>query len=204
MLTSTHTGIRCIRVRTVLQPRTTHNSQRKGDILANASTRTFLDDKESFEAIVDTLEPTLLAEYRSYAALSLEAVFPNRVMVMYKLVSGAPADINVLTFGDISVTRHMGPVFSLSDGTNDFEVGLKPVKWKDLDVFLHVPQNFIFKWKGKRAARGDVQFMPHYAILIKTRSKEHVQIENHAYCVTLNNFKERFPNVDVRYPSKSR
>lgn len=172
--------------------------------MANANTRTFLDDKESFEAIVDTLEPALLAEYRSYEALSLEAVFPNRVMVAYRLVKGAPTDMSILTFGDISVTRHIGPVFALSDGTNDFEVGLKPMKWKDLDLFLQVPQNFIFKWKGKRATRGDVQFIPHYAILIKTRSKEHVQIENHAYCVTLNNFKERFPNVDVRYPNKSK
>jgi hypothetical protein len=167
--------------------------------LATSSTRSFLDDKESFDAIIQTLPPPLLEEYRGYGALSLEAVFPNRVMVVYTLEGGSPKDVEILKFGDISVTRIGGPRVEIADQKGTLEVGLVPTRWRGRDVFLHVPQNFTFKWKGKRTPEKGVTFVPHYAILIKSRSREHLQVDGHTYCVTLNQFSERFPGVNARY-----
>ncbi len=167
--------------------------------MATNNTRTFLDDPESFDAIIDTMPAREQKEYRSYTALSLEAVFPNRVMVVYTLSGGKPLNPELLKFGDISVTRIRGPVFELECLGKQFEIGLMPTRWKDRDVFLHVPQNFVFKWKGKKTTDSRTQFVPHYAVLIKTRSKEHLQVDQHTYCVTLNKFSERFPEVKLRY-----
>lgn len=160
----------------------------------------FLDDAQSLRAIVRSLPAPLLEEYESYGALGLEAVFPNRRMVVYTLQQSEPQGVGFLTFGDLSLDRMAGPRVEVEgpDGAL-LSVGVLPAKLPGRDLFLHVPQNFVFKWKGRDAGPKGVQFVPHYAILIKTRSKEHHQVEGHTYCVTLNNFRERFPGVNVRY-----
>lgn len=167
--------------------------------MATNSARSFLDDKESLEAIVEAMPPHARGEYQAYGALTLESVFPNRILVVYTLKKGEPTEVEVVRCGDLTLTRLQGPRAEMSSRGRHMEVGVEPVKWFDRDVYFHVPQNFIFKWKGKRTADKGVQFVPHYAVLIKTKSRDHLQLEGHTYCVTLNRFRERFPEVDVRY-----
>lgn len=161
--------------------------------------KAFLDDNESLRAIVDGLPAHLSREYWEMGALSKEALFPNRVMVLYTLRGGKPDAIELLKFGDITVTRIQGPVVEVFSNRPPVEISVTPAKWFDRDLFMHVPQHFEFKWTGKRTPEGRVQFAPNYAMLFKTRSREHMQVEGHTYCVTLNKFRERFPGVDIRY-----
>ena len=157
----------------------------------------FLDDAQSLRALVEQMNPADLGEYQSYGALGLESAFPNRRMVVYTLRAGRPDNVEVLDFGDIWVTRADGPKIWISE----VPFTCVPERWRGRDLFLHVPQNFVLKWKGKQTSRGRVEFVPHYAVLIKTRSKEIHQVEGHTYCVTLNKFRERFPQFTdkVRY-----
>lgn len=157
----------------------------------------FLDDAKSLEAIVKSMPEKERSLYESYGALTLEAGFPNRVMVVYTVKGGKPVDIEKVTLGDMEMTRVGGPTIDVVDG-GPVKLTVSPIRWKTRDLFLHVPQNFIFRWKGKQTQTG-VNYVPHYAILIKTRSKEHLQVEGDTYCVTLNKFRERFPEVPVRY-----
>ena len=158
----------------------------------------FLDDAESFTAVIAAMPVKDRTLYESYGALTLEAGFPNRVMVVYTLSKDRPVDIEILTLGGMEMTRVGGPTVEL-EGKQGLQVlGVKPKRWGTRDLFLHVPQNFIFRWKGKQTPKG-VQYVPHYAILIKTRSREHLQVEGDTYCVTLNKFRERFPKVPARY-----
>lgn len=139
-------------------------------------------------------------EYRSYGALNIESVFPNRRMVVYTLRSGEPVDIQMLLFGDIEMDRIMGPRATVQDGAGEITIGPVPTRYRNRDLFFHIPQNFVFKWKGKQTPSGGVQFAPHYAVLVKTKSKEIHQVEGHTYCVTLNKFWERFPHLkNIRY-----
>jgi hypothetical protein len=158
----------------------------------------FLDDDDSLAALVGQLTPTERSEYESLRALSLESGFPNRRMVIYTLAEGRPVNLSMLVLGDMEMTRIGGPTIDVRDEHGSVFVGVSPIKWRDRNLYIHVPQNFIFKWKGKDTARG-VQFVPHYAMLIKTRSKEHHQIDGDTYCTTLNRFKERFPEVQFAY-----
>lgn len=160
---------------------------------------TFLDDKKSLQALVNRLEPKARREYEAMGALNLESGFPNRKLILYTLRGAQPQNLSVLTLGDLEMTRIGGPTVEISDEISTEIVGVTPVRWRARDIFIHVPQSFTLKWKGKQASADQVHFAPHYAILYKTRSREHLQIEGDTYLVTWNLFRDRFPRVPIRY-----
>lgn len=159
----------------------------------------FLDDRESLAAIVRSMPAGDREVYEQYGALAKEAVFPNRKLVVYTLLDGLPQNISMLTVGDISLDRINGPVATISDEKGSEKVSVTPTRWRGRDLFLQVPQHFELKWTGKAAGEGVVHFVPSYALLFKTKSKEFHQIEGHTYVVTLNRFRERWPSVPLRY-----
>lgn len=159
----------------------------------------FLDDRESLEAIVKAMPPADRDVYEQYGALVKEAVFPNRKLVVYTLLDGRPQNISMPTVGDLSLDRINGPVATISDEKGSEKVSVTPTRWRGRDLFLQVPQHFELKWTGKAAGEGVVHFVPSYALLFKTRSKEFHQVEGHTYCATLNKFRERWPDVTLRY-----
>jgi hypothetical protein len=159
----------------------------------------FLDDRESLVALVNSMSRAEKETYQSFGALMLEAAFPNRRMVVYTLRNGRPSDIEILTFGDLEMARIGGATVHVADTKGEFEIGMVPTRYRSRDLFLHIPQNFTYKWKGKRNSEGKVQFVPHYAVLVKSRSKEIHQVEGHTYCATFNKFRERWPDLDLRY-----
>lgn len=159
----------------------------------------FMDDKESLQAIVDGLRQPTKGMYLSYKALALESAFPGRKMIIYTLDRSIPTNITTITFGTLVATPEDGPMVDVEGGGQSYVLTVHPCKWGDRDLFLQIPQNFIFKWKGKFLANGAVQFAPHYAVLVKTKSAEHLQVEGHTYCVSLNKFRERFPGIPTRY-----
>lgn len=158
-----------------------------------------MDDAQSLQALVEAMPAAERESYRSYGALNLMSAFPNRRVIVYTLKDGEPEGIEQLLFGGLDMTRTDGCTVSISDSHGEFTVGMVPRRYRKRDVFIHVPQNFTFKWKGKKSGDRNVQFVPHYAVLVKTRSKEIHQVEGHTYCVTLNEFRERWPHLNVRY-----
>ena len=166
----------------------------------NHSSKTFLDDRESLQAIIDGIPDAGERDtYKDFKGLSLESGFPNRKLVVYTLKNGAPIDVDLLTLGEFSMDPYQGPMVTMHSGDYEMSVTLTPSRFKNRDLFLHVPQSFELKWRGKRQRTDGVHFVPHYAMLIKTRSKPHLQVEGHTYCVRLNQFREMYPDIDVRY-----
>lgn len=159
----------------------------------------FLDDAASLRGLISQMPFKERTAYEQLRALNLESAFPNRRMVLYTLDGTAPVGVSLLLFGDMEMTRIGGPTITVSDDLGPVVIDVHPKRWRDRDVFLHVPQTFILKWKGKDAGAGGLQYVPHYAVLIKTRSKEHHQVDGDTYCVTLNTFRERFPEYPIRY-----
>lgn len=159
----------------------------------------FLDDKASRQALVDRMPPGLRAEYQAYKLVTKEAAFPGRVLVVYTLEGGAPTNLDIITLHHLTVDQMSGPMAAASsEGQGVYYVGMVPTKWRGRDLFLQLPLEFIFKWKGKESNEG-VEFAPHYAILVKTRSRWDEKIDGHTYCATFNDFRERFPGVRVTY-----
>ena len=159
----------------------------------------FLDDRESLEAIIRSMPTKEKDLYDQYGALSKEATFPNRKMVVYTLFGGKPTNVEVITMGDIEVTRIGGPVVEVADSRGKALVGVVPQRWRDRDLFIQVPQHFELRWTGKQVREEVIHFIPSYAMLFKTLSKEFHQVEGHTYVATLNKFRERFKDVPMRY-----
>jgi hypothetical protein len=166
---------------------------------AVAAGKSFLDDPCSLRALVDMMPEPDRAEYKSYGALALESAFPGRKMVVYTLRGGVATDVEVLSFGEFTVDWALGPSFEVFDARGKTTVLTIPKRFRPRDLFLHVPQSFTLKYKGRTSEPTKVDFVSHYAVLIKTRSKEIHQVDGHTYCVTLNNFRERFPDLKLRY-----
>ena len=164
-----------------------------------ATDKTFLDDQNSFKALVDAMTEPERSEYKSYGALTLEAAFPGRKMVVYTLKDKVPTDIDILSFGELTVDWEVGPSFEVRDRGGAMQVLTVPKRLRPRDIFLQVPQNFTLKYKGRTDGKSAVDFVSHYAVLVKTRSKEIHQVSGHTYCVTLNAFRERFPGLNIRY-----
>jgi len=161
--------------------------------------KTFLDDRESFEELLRCMPEGELRDYDSYGALNMEFTFPGRNMVIYTLSRGLPTDIVVIRFGELTVDPEYGPRFTITDPDGELPVNAVPSRYRNRDLFLHAPQNFTLRYRGVRSPKQGVDFVSHYAVLVKTRSKEIHQIEGHQYCVTIAKFRERFPDLKLRY-----
>lgn len=164
-----------------------------------ASGKTFLDDAASLQALIEQMPADELQAYQAFKSRSMKTGFPGRKFVVYTLRGGVPTDLEVLTLGDFSVDPFLGPVVQVRFDGGVMAVGLVPQRFKEREVFLHVPQTFELKWKGKRQPGGTAQFVPQYALLVKTASRANLALDGHTYCVRWNEFAERFPEVPLRY-----
>jgi hypothetical protein len=163
------------------------------------SEKTYLDDIKSFHALVAAMPEASRVEYESYKATMLEAVFPGRKMIIYKLQDGKPSDIEVISFGDLTIDWDNGPACNITDTRGTMQVLTIPKQIRPREVFIQIPQHFEVKYRGRAGGKSGVDFVSHYAVLIKTRSKEIHQVESNTYCVTLNKFNERFADLKIRY-----
>lgn len=161
--------------------------------------KSFLDDKESLQALINSMPAAELAEYKGYGALTLESAFPGRKMIIYTMKDGKPSDIEVITFGDFRCDWDNGPHVEVADSRGKMQVDAVPRRYRPRDLFLHIPQNFTLKYKGRTGGKSAVDFVSHYAVLVKTKSKDIHQVDGHTYCVTLNKFRDRFPDLKLRY-----
>ena len=75
-----------------------------------------------------------------------------------------------------------------------------PTRLANRDLFLSIPQNFIFRWAGQEI-NGELEFRAQYAVLIKSQSRDALAIEGHTYCLTLKRFLEAYPKLadEVRF-----
>lgn len=155
--------------------------------------KTFLEDAESLRALIERLPAPERAEYKSYGALALESAFPSRKLVAYTLSRGKAANVITLVLGEFRVTPEEGPVVEVEWNGGAEIISTTPTRIGKRDLFLHIPQNFVLTYKGRQNQKTGVGFIAHYAVLIKTRSKEIHQVDGHTYCCTLNRYRERFP-----------
>lgn len=160
-----------------------------------------MDDRDTMRALVNQLRPELLEEYNSYGSLTLESAFPGRRLVVFRVAGDKPTNVQTMTFGDMLMRPNSGPEVTVFAPwlPEPLTVGMVPVKVPGREIFLQMPQKFEFRWKGRNnpsARPGEgVHFAPHYAVLIKSRSKPHLKTDGHELCVRLNQFREMYPDA---------
>jgi len=165
-----------------------------------ATDRRHLTDKQSMQELVELMPQRERIEYNTYRWLAMEPAFPGRRMVVYDIRDGRPHNIEVFSFGELAVGIKEQPTARIMYKTRDQLITPTPSRLADRDVFLSIPQNFIFRWAGQEI-NGQLEFRAHYAVLIKTRSRDALATEAHTYCLTLKRFLEAYPQLadEVRF-----
>lgn len=165
-----------------------------------ATDRRHLTDKQSLETLIEQLPQHERIDYLSMKWMSMESAFPGRKMVVYTLRDGRPKDIELITFGEIAIGIKEEPTARIKHVQGDQLLTITPKRFARRDLFLSIPQNFVFRWAGQEI-NGVIEFRAQYAVLIKTRSRETLAIEGHTYCLTLKRFLEAYPKLadEVRF-----
>lgn len=154
--------------------------------------KVYLTAGEALRELVNAMPPHDCEVYNEFKSLRLESAFPGRVLIVYTLRNGRPVDIEAVKFGELEIRVQTPPSIRVTYRTRLLLFNTVPSRLADRDVYLSVPQNFKFEWAGQRI-NGVLDFRPHYAVLIKTRSKEDNKVEGNTYCVTLKRFREMYP-----------
>lgn len=165
-----------------------------------ATDKRYLSDAETLDALIESMPQADRVLYHTFRWRAMEPCFPGRRMVVYEIRNGQPVNVDSFGFGELAMGVKDTPTAKLSFKLRDHLITPVPTKIPGRDVFISLPQNFIFRWAGQEI-NGDLEFRAHYAILIKTQSRDALEIEGHTYCVTLKRFLERYPRMadEVRY-----
>lgn len=153
-----------------------------------------LTDKQSMDELVELMPQHERTEYHSYKWRALESAFAGRKMVVYTMKNGRPTNIELVSFGELAVGVKEAPTVKITYKRREQIITPVPVRLADRDVFLSIPQNFEFRWAGQEI-NGALEFRAHYAMLMKTRSRDALAIEGHTYCLTLKRFHEAYPKL---------
>lgn len=165
-----------------------------------ATEKRYLTDQESMEELVALMPEQDQRLHADFRYRSMEPCFPGRRLVIYTLRRGEPTDIELVHFGELAVGVKATPTAKYVYRGGEHLVTPTPAKVRGQEVFLSLPQNFVFRFAGQEV-NGTLEFRAHYAVLIKTRSRDALEVEGHTYCVTLKRFLDRYPHKseEVRY-----
>lgn len=159
----------------------------------------FLDDKESARELVNLMPADAKAQYQAFKFLRKFSAFPGRVLVVYTLKNGAPVDVELVRFSALEVDES-GHFTTGRDETGEIQqISATPGWWMNRDIFFQLPQTFEFSLKAKRSGINGLEFSPHFAILVKTRSRPDEMAEGHTQCMTFNDFRASYPDIRIRY-----
>lgn len=157
-----------------------------------------LGDEGTLQFLINRMPRRELAEYNDYKWRDKESMFPHRVMIVYRCGPNGPLDVEHFRIGPPEMPQLGEFQIPIETDSGNQVITYLPTRFRNREVFLHVPQRFELKWLGTENS-GRVHCEPQFAMLIKTRSPEAWQQEGHTYCVSFNRFKERFPDSDFRY-----
>lgn len=160
----------------------------------------FLTDDQTMDALVELMPERDRVTYLNYRWRFLESAFPGRVLVVYTIRGGVPADIEVVKFGEFAVGVKETPTARLTYRSRTQTITPVPSRLADRDVFISIPQNFKLAWAGKEV-KGELEFRAHYAVLVKTKGREAHEAEGHTYCLALKRFMTMYPHLgdEVRF-----
>lgn len=159
----------------------------------------FMDDKESARELVAKMPADDRAQYHAFKFLRKFSAFPNRVLAVYTLRAQKPVNVGLVRFSTLGVDEN-GPFTTGLDACGEAQkITAIPSWWMNRDIFFQLPQTFEFSLKGKRSGITGIEFAPHFAILVKTRSRPDENTEGHTQCMTFNDFRASFPDIRIRY-----
>lgn len=164
----------------------------------------YLGDDENLADLVSRIPGSDREQYQSFGHLRVEAVFENRLFIVYKPTGltreGLHRQPDVLTtvrVSDLWCESKEGACVGLEDLRTGatLRVGYIPTKLFGYNVFVSVPPIMRVRWDGRRAG-GEVRRSLAFGLLIKAKNRADFYSAGNTYCETPNSFRALLPNAD--------
>lgn len=166
------------------------------------STR-YLDDDENMADLVEQMPPADQQKYLNYGHRRVEAVFVDRVFIVYKPTGlnaakqhREPEILTTLRVTDFMADSVNGASSKLFDDKNarEMRVVAVPKKLFDFPIYISVPPRLQLRWDARRVGERIWRSMS-FAFLIKTKNKADFYSMGNTYIETPNRFAELYPSV---------
>lgn len=169
----------------------------------------FFDEKENLAELVSHMPEDDQKKFNNYGHFRVEAVFLNRVFIVYKptgLTPGKAAQhkppeiLNLLKIVDFGVDIRNGAYAVLKDQKFEQELNIVHVPRKvfEYPVYMSVPPKLTLKWDA-RNVNGAVWRSMSFAVLIKTKNKSDFYSQGNTYIETPNVFRRLYPEVTGQF-----
>lgn len=163
----------------------------------------YFDDEQNLADLVTLMPEKEQQLFNDYGHLRIEAVFLNRVFIVYQptgLTPGGrhkePDILTTIKVVGFEVDPHSGSRAVIEDQQTQEQLQLTHVPRKLLahPVYMSVPPRVTLRWDA-RLVNGKVWRSLSFAILIKTRNKADFFSKGNTYVETPNTFRRLYPSI---------
>ena len=164
----------------------------------------FFDEQENLAELVTHMPEDDQRRYAGFGHNRVEAVFLDRVFIVYKPMGLTatnqhvpPEILNTVRVIDFSVDPRHGAqvVFKEQNTQQELVIGHVPRRVYGYPIYVSVPTKLTLRWDGRRLPDGRVWRSLSFALLVKTKNKSSFYSRGNTYFETPNRLKELYPTV---------
>lgn len=151
----------------------------------------FLTAEKHFDALIKTLPEDQLEQYHGMRHVRVEECFDKRTFIVYEMADRGPVLLDHLVVVDFYCDHEFGATTIIANqAKQEIEVGYKPVRLWDYDVFVFLPLHLKFRWSTthKKIGQGSLAWQ----MCLRTKSRLHMREADVTYCETGVNFAREF------------
>jgi hypothetical protein len=158
----------------------------------------YLTEEEIKADLIRQMPERERKSFGSFGHLRVEAIFKDRVFVVYRSngKSSAPDILTTIRVQEVHADNEGASTVLIDQGTGDtMRVAYQPERLFHYPIFvslpLHMRIQFQARTTGESAWIGTLAF----ALLVKTKNKSDFHSAGNVYVETPNDFKTKFPNI---------
>lgn len=164
----------------------------------------FFTDAENLVDLVSHMPEDDQRRYTNYGHNRIEAVFVDRVFIVYKptgLTANKqhkdPEILNLVKVMDFSVDARNGCQVVLKEQNTQQElvIGHVPRRVYGFPLYMSVPTKLTLRWDGRALENGRVWRSLSFAVLVKTKNRSDFYSQGNVYMETPARFKQLYPGV---------
>lgn len=167
----------------------------------------FFSDEENLADLVTHMPEDDQRRFNNYGHFRVEAVFINRIFIVYKPTGLTPSGrhnppeiLNLVKVIDFGVDIRNGCYATIEDQNMHQQLNILhvPRKVYGYPIFMSIPAKLQLRWDGRR--QGDrVWRSLSFAVLIKTKNRSDFYSKGNTYLETPNTFKRLYPSVTGQF-----
>lgn len=166
----------------------------------------YMGDDESMADLASRVKEEDKATFDSFGHTRIEAVFDNRLLVVYKpqgldgKIHKSPEILTTIKVRNYECSSEDGSSIEIEDLTTGERQVINhiPARVFDYDLFMSVPPALRLRWDLRVGDDGQTARSLSYAVLIKSKNRSDWYSFGVTYAETPNRFRELYPHINFR------